>query len=157
MTGSSVRRAGPEDVPALVRLRGVVLEATTGPTAPDDPWRAAAAAWSTDQLGRPDAFVAFVADEPGVGVVAVGACSARPPGPGSLSGVGGRVFSVATDPASRRRGHARACLVALLAWFEHETRASAVELGATAEGAGLYRSLGFVETAHPTLRLRSTR
>ena len=47
--------------------------------------------------------------------------------------------------------------MALLAWFEHETPASVVELGATPEGAGLYRSLGFTEAAHPTLRLRLAR
>jgi ribosomal protein S18 acetylase RimI-like enzyme len=153
------RRAGPADVAALVHLRGVMLEATTGPSAPDAPWRAAAAAWFTDHLGRPEAFAAFVVEEPGAGVVAValGSCQPRPPGPGALSGLSGRVFNVATDPGWRRRGHARSCLVALLAWFERETPVSVVELGATPEAAGLYRSLGFTEAAHPTLRLRLAR
>ena len=91
---AGARRAGPDDVAALVRMRGVMLEATAGPTGPDASWRAAAAAWFADQLARPDAFAAFVAD---------------------------------------------------------------VELGATEEAAGLYRSLGFAEAAHPTLRLRLAR
>jgi GNAT superfamily N-acetyltransferase len=153
------RRAGPADVAALAHLRGVVLEATSGPSAPGAPWRAAAAAWFADQLGRPEAFAAFVVEEPGAGVVAValGTCHSRPPGPGALAGVGGRVFNVATDQGWRRRGHARACLVALLGWFEQETPASVVELGATPEAAGLYRSLGFTDVAHPTLRLRLAR
>lgn len=152
----TARRAGPEDVPALVRLRGVMVEALGEPSGPDDPWRAAAAAWFADQLQRPERFAAFVVDVPEEGVVAVaaGLCESRAPGPGSLSGMRGRVFNVATDPGWRRRGAARACLGALLVWFQEGTAAEVVELSATAEGDGLYRSLGFARTDRPVMHLR---
>lgn len=52
------------------------------------------------------------------------------------------------------RGHARACLDALLAWFAEDTGARVVNLNATADGAGLYRSLGFAAPRFPALQLR---
>ncbi|MDP9398307.1 MAG: hypothetical protein M3Q22_15365 [Actinomycetota bacterium] len=42
---------------------------------------------------------------------------------------------------------------ALVAWFTHHTPAEALELSATADGIGLFASLGFRERTHPTLRL----
>lgn len=154
-----MRRAGVGDAAALVRLRAVMLDAVGEPTAPDAPWRAAALGWFTDRLTRPAELAAFVVEDPGAGVVAVacGTVESRPPGPRTPNGVRGHVFNVATEAAWRRRGHARACLVALLAWYEHQTPAAVVELAATAEGQGLYRSLGFTEVRHPTLRLRLQR
>lgn len=135
---------------------------------PDAPWRAAAHAWFTDQLARPDTFAAFVVvvaaplgaggpgtEEPGAAVVsaAAGVCDARAPGPRTHSGVRGHVLNVATEPAHRRRGHARACLTALLDWFSRDTAADVAELTATADGAGMYRSLGFRTHEHPSMRL----
>lgn len=151
-----MRRADGRDAPALVGLRAVMFEAMgTAVGGPDAPWRAAAGAWFSDQLERPATFAAFVVDEPALGVVsaAAGICDARAPGPRGLAGVRGHVFSVATDPRCRRRGHARACLSALLDWFSRDTPAEVVELVATDEGAGLYTSLGFRARAHPTMRV----
>jgi ribosomal protein S18 acetylase RimI-like enzyme len=84
---------------------------------------------------------------------ACGICDARAPGPRGLSVVRWHVFSIATDSPHRRRGHARACPTALLAWFRHDTGAETVELSATSEGVALYTSLGFRERAHPTMGL----
>jgi ribosomal protein S18 acetylase RimI-like enzyme len=101
-----------------------------------------------------------VVDDPELGAVsaAVGFCHRYPPSPGNATGIRGEVFNVSTDPRRRRLGYARACLVALLDWFDRDTDATTVQLNATAEGIDLYRSLGFDQPRHPTLRLRlSTR
>jgi len=151
-----VRRAHVDDAPDLVRLRAVMFDAMglpAGGTAAG--WRTAAEAWFRAQLEAPACFAAFVVDDPLLGVVSVacGICDARAPGPRGLSGVRGHVFRIATDSPCRRRGHARACLTALLAWFRLDTGAETVELSATSDGVELYTSLGFRERAHPTMRL----
>jgi GNAT superfamily N-acetyltransferase len=58
------------------------------------------------------------------------------------------------DPEFRRRGLARAIMVALLDWFE-AARVPVVELHATDEGEPLYRSLGFGQEGGFALRRRS--
>jgi ribosomal protein S18 acetylase RimI-like enzyme len=76
------------------------------------------------------------------------------PGPGSPGGVQGLVFNMSTDPQCRRRGYARACLDALLAWFRDETEARVIDLNATGDAIATYRSLGFTEPRYPALQLR---
>jgi ribosomal protein S18 acetylase RimI-like enzyme len=152
----SVRRAEVDDAAALVRLRAVMFDAMGIPVGgPDAAWRSAAEGWFRAQLEQPACFAAFVVDDPMVGVVsaACGICEARAPGPRGLSGLRGHVFNIATDSQRRRRGHARACLTALVAWFRLDVGAETVELSATSDGAELYRSLGFRERTHPTMRL----
>jgi len=151
-----VRRADVDDAPALVRLRAVMFDAMGIPAGGTDAaWRTAAEAWFRAQLEQPACFAAFVVDDPLLGVVsaACGICDARAPGPRGLSVVRGHVFNIATDSRRRRRGHARACLIALVAWFRLDTAAETVELSATSDGVHLYTSLGFRERAHPTMRL----
>jgi len=70
--------------------------------------------------------------------------------------VRGHVFNMSTFPAHRRRGHARACLDALLDWFRDETEARAVNLNATADGIALYRSVGFTEPRFAALQVTLT-
>ncbi|MFE7705969.1 GNAT family N-acetyltransferase [Streptomyces sp. NPDC057486] len=86
---------------------------------------------------------------------AVGACDAHAPGPANPGGLHGRISPVATDPRRRRRGHAGACLDALLTWFREETPVRVVYLNATANGAGLYESFGFAPPRRPAPRLRT--
>ncbi|MFE6134437.1 GNAT family N-acetyltransferase, partial [Streptomyces sp. NPDC056437] len=62
------------------------------------------------------------------------------------------VFSVATDRDMRRRGHSRACMEALLAWFE-KRGVRKIDLRASSEGEPLYTSLGFARTPDPAMRL----
>ncbi|MFD7069033.1 GNAT family N-acetyltransferase [Streptomyces sp. NPDC059913] len=155
--GTRARRATLDDVPALVRLRGLMLDGMGVETGgPDAPWRAASADWFTDRLGRPGLFAAFLVDDPELGVVsgAAGACDARAPGPTNLGGLQGHVFNVSTDPRRRRLGHARVCLDALLDWFRTETSVAEVALNATGDGTALYESYGFAPPRHPVLRLR---
>ncbi|MFE2089406.1 GNAT family N-acetyltransferase [Streptomyces sp. NPDC059460] len=153
-----VRRATPDDVPALVRMRALMLSdmgVETGDA--DAPWRAASAQWFAERLRLPGEFAAFLVDDPELGVVAsaVGACDAHAPSPANPSGLHGHISNVATDPRCRRRGHAVACLDALLTWFREETPVTVVDLNATADGAGLYESFGFAPPRHPALQLRT--
>jgi ribosomal protein S18 acetylase RimI-like enzyme len=121
----------------------------------DAQWRAAAADWFREQLDRPGQFAGFVIEHPVDGVVcaALGSCDVRAPSPRDLRGTRGHVFNISTEPAHRRRGHARACLTALLTWFDTSTGVSVVHLSATPEGSGLYTSAGFREARFPSMRL----
>ncbi|MFD6421928.1 GNAT family N-acetyltransferase [Streptomyces sp. NPDC060198] len=151
------RRATVDDVPALVRLRALMMAGMGVPIGPEDaPWRNAAAHWFAERLPREDEFAAFVVDDPELGVVsnAVGACEHRAPGPRSLSGLRGHVFNVSTEPAARKRGYARACTEALLRWFDEETGVTMVDLNATPDGAHLYEALGFEVPHYPALQIR---
>ena len=154
---ATVRRAGPEDAEALAELRAVMLDALGEgpPTAGDDRWRSATVAWFGERLVDRDHFAAFLADDPEFGVVAcaVGAIAGGAPLPGDRRPVRGQVFSVATDPRARRRGHARACTVAVLEWLDAREPA-VIDLSASPEGIDLYRSLGFVPRPWTAMRRR---
>ena len=155
-----VRRAAAGDAAALTRLREIML-ADMGAISPDtDPaWRDLAEAWFAERLEDKEDFAAFVIEQPGLGVVscAAGVCDRHAPGPGNPGGVQGHVFNMSTDPRCRHRGYARPCLNALLAWYGDETEARVINLYATGDGIGLYRSLGFAEPRFPALQLRMTR
>ena len=153
----AVRRAGAADAAALVRLRAAMYaDMGESADAPDAPWRAAAEAWFTAWLPRTDEVAAFVVEEPGAGPVAcaLGLVEHPPPSPSNPVGVRGHVSQVSTLPAFQRRGYARACVTALLDWFERETDARRLDLSATTSGEPLYRSLGFAPSPYPALRLR---
>ncbi|MGN5632537.1 GNAT family N-acetyltransferase [Streptomyces sp. AC154] len=152
-----VRRAVSDDVPALVRMRALMLSDMGLDTGDERaPWRAAAARWFAGRMPLSDEFAAFLVEDPELGVVAcaVGACDAHAPSPANPGGLHGHVSNVSTDPRRRRLGHARACVDALLTWFEQETRVAVVSLNATGDGAGLYESFGFAPPRHPSLQLR---
>jgi len=125
----------------------------------DGPWQATAVEWFAEQLASPDTFAAYVVEDPDAGVVAgaAGNVFVHPPGPNDLTTVRGHLYNVSTEPAFRRRGLARACVVALMDWFENETGVGQVELHATDYGIELYRELGFNESKYPSLRFRTTR
>lgn len=154
--GRRLRRAETADAAGLVRLRAQML-ADMGRSVGDDadPWRASAGEWFADRLRRRREFAAFVVDDPVDGVVAcsAGICDFHAPGPGNLTGVRGHVFNMSTLPAHRRRGHARACLEALLEWFRDETQARVINMNATPDGIALYRSVGFAEPRFAALQL----
>ncbi|MFC4584753.1 GNAT family N-acetyltransferase [Sphaerisporangium corydalis] len=152
-----VRRAVVGDAAALVRLRGLMLEAMGMTVGGEDAgWRAVAEAWFAERLRDKANFVAYVVEDAELGVVssAVGACERRAPGPVNPAGVHGHVSNISTDPRRRRRGHARACLDAVLGWFREETEVRVIDLNATGDGIELYRSVGFDAPRFPALQLR---
>ncbi|TQJ18831.1 acetyltransferase (GNAT) family protein [Kribbella jejuensis] len=126
---------------------------------PDAPWRAIALDWFAGQLASSDTFAAYVVDDPSAGVVAgaAGNVYAHAPGPNDLTTVRGHLYNVSTHPDFRRRGLARACVIAVVEWFQEETAVGQIELHATDDGIDLYRNLGFVESRFPSLRFRATR
>ncbi|MHC3453374.1 GNAT family N-acetyltransferase [Streptomyces prasinus] len=171
MTRVRVRRAVPGDAEEVLRLRQVMIDSMAR-SSPATDWHADALPVLRAKLAEPDGpFAAFVVDRPGFpargGPSAQGGPSAR----GGLSalvagtieyriggthdphGTDGYVFSVATDPDARRRGHARACMEALLEWFR-ERGAHRIRLTATAQAEPLYSSLGFARRPDPLLELR---
>lgn len=152
-----LRRAVPSDAAALVRLRALMFqEMGTDPGEEDAEWRGVAEAWFAERLGETRDFAAFVVEDPELGVVcnAAGVCDRRAPGPADPGGSHGHVFNISTDTRHRRRGHARACLDALLAWFRDETECRVIDLNATGDGLELYRAFGFDAPRFPSLRLR---
>ncbi|MGW8951483.1 GNAT family N-acetyltransferase [Streptomyces sp. NPDC055709] len=151
---SRARRARPDDAEELVRLRTVMHESLSGHPASETGWRPAAAETLRRRLGDPGGdLAAFVVERPGgLAACAVGTIEHRLGGPGNPTGTTGYVFSVATDPDRRRRGHSRACMEALLDWFR-ERGVRRVDLRASEEGEPLYASLGFVRTPDPAMRL----
>ncbi|WP_037607994.1 GNAT family N-acetyltransferase [Streptacidiphilus rugosus] len=152
---TSVRAAVPDDAPELVRLREVMFAAMQGgmldPDAPDG-WKPLAESILRKSLaegeGGQPAFGVFVVDDeerPGrLAACAVGTLEQRLPAPGHPDGLFGFIFNICTDPDRRRRGHARACTEALLAWFDARG-ATRLDLHASELGQDLYRSLGFHE------------
>ncbi|NBM15586.1 GNAT family N-acetyltransferase [Streptomyces sp. GC420] len=164
----TARRATPEDAEELLRLRQVMIdslwgpgtrdtEGSTGPAGASDGWHAESLPTVRARLADPAGdFAAFVVDHParpgGLAALAAGTIEYRIGRSGNPHGRVGHVFSVATDPGRRRRGHARACVEALLGWFR-ERGVPTVDLNASAEAEPLYASLGFVRKPDPSMRL----
>lgn len=154
-----VRPANPEDAAELVRLRGLMFEAMSGRADPG-PWQHTAEALLRERLAGPvdgRTMSAFVVDDPAepgrLAACAVGTLEQRLPAPGHPDGLFGFVFNICTDPDHRRRGYARACTEALVAWFD-DHRVTRIDLHATEGGEALYRSLGFHEHSVPLSRQR---
>jgi GNAT superfamily N-acetyltransferase len=154
---SLVRRAGPADAEEVLRLRQVMIDSMSRAD-PSTEWHAQSLPVLRAKLAEPDAgFVAFVVDHPerpdALAALVVGTVEYRIGRAGEPLGTVGYVFSVATDPDTRRRGYARACMDTLLDWYrEHQVRR--VQLTASTEGAPLYASLGFRPKPDPLLELR---
>lgn len=141
----SLRRATPDDADALTRLRVQMYESWSGDV-PRGAWLDASTELFRRRLAdEPDTFVAFVVEEDGHVVSSgVGWIEVHLVNPNNLTGRRGHIASMSTDPAARRRGHARAILAALVEWFDARDIAR-VDLVATPAGEPLYRSLGFAD------------
>ncbi|WP_431680225.1 GNAT family N-acetyltransferase [Kitasatospora sp. KL5] len=161
MQRAGVRPAEAGDAPELVRLRALMFSAMSdagGDCA--GPWQATAEQVLRERLAEPDArrtLQAYVVDDPEhpgrLASCAVGTLEERLPAPGHPDGRFGFVFNICTDPGHRRRGYARSCTEALIAWFDGR-RATRVDLHATDSGEELYRSLGFAEHSRALSRQR---
>ncbi|MEU2225773.1 GNAT family N-acetyltransferase [Streptomyces sp. NPDC018347] len=108
------------------------------------------------RLAEDGDFAAFVADHPdrpgAPAALVAGTVEYRIGKAGNPHGRVGHVFSVATDPDARRRGHARACVEELLSWFRARG-AGYVRLNASPEAEPLYASPGFTRDVDPSMRL----
>ena len=157
MATPDVRRATIDDAWELVRLRGIMLEATDGiPTEPG-PWQGTSVKILRNRLSAPEpTMAAFVIDRPGepgvLAACALGVIEERLGGPRNPSGLAGYVFNVCTEAAFRRRGYSRACMLSLLSWYR-ESGVERIDLRASDDGAPLYRALGFIDTLNMRLRL----
>ena len=137
-----LRRAGPSDAAALVRLRGHMLAAMGADVASPD-WAAACEQAFVRRLQEPDRFAAWVVDVDGEPVsCGVGWVEEHLPSPGRPDGRRGHVASMSTDPRHRRNGYARLVLGALMGWFA-ALGVPRVDLRATQDGLPLYEELGF--------------
>jgi len=156
VTGPCMRPAAKADIPELVRLRALLFQSLdrTWGTVPDGrQWRDACAA-ALARLVTGNAMRVVVTDSAaGLASCGMGAIDQRLPSPFNPSGLTGHVFGIVTDPAHRRRGHARAVMNALLAWFDQQGIAR-VDLNASPDGQRLCRSLGFTGHPDPTLTRR---
>jgi GNAT superfamily N-acetyltransferase len=153
----NARRATAADTAELIRLRSVLIAAKQGHEPEHGSWREHAQRTLEKRLTDPEpTLVAFVVEQPDgqgrLAACAVGTVEQRLGGPGNPSGLAGYIFNVATDPAHRRRGYSRACTAALLSWYQDHGIAS-IDLRATPEAEPLYRSLGFLRTPDPAMRL----
>ena len=150
----AIRPATMEDAGEVVRLAALMYEAM-GLDATGTVWRRAAVTAMAGRLGE-DAMV-FVADDPGtpgrLAATGAGVIATRLPGPANPAATVGYIQWVSTDPRWRRRGLARLITSTLITWFR-DRDVRAIELHATPEGAGLYRSLGFGPGDNPGLRIR---
>jgi GNAT superfamily N-acetyltransferase len=154
-----VRRATSADAPEFLRLRKLMHDAFGEPDSPG-PWEEAALkklhAMFADPEGDTAGFV-IDGDQPGeLAATVLGVIDERLPSPRNPSGRLGYVFSVSTAPAYRRRGYARAAMVALLDWFERQG-VSTVDLTASEFGEKLYRELGFADRSSFGVALRRNR
>ncbi|MFI1535878.1 GNAT family N-acetyltransferase [Streptomyces anandii] len=153
---SLVRRAVPEDAGEVLRLRQVMID-SMAPADGSTDWHERSLPTLRARLAEPDGdFAAFVVDHPerpgALAALVAGTLDYRIGRAGNPLGTVGYVFSVATDPGTRRRGYARACMDALLGWFR-ERGAERVQLTTSTQGAPLYTSLGFRPKPDPLLEL----
>ncbi|EKX61212.1 GNAT family N-acetyltransferase [Streptomyces ipomoeae] len=151
-----VRRATPEDAEEVLRLRQVMIDSLWGADRSTDWHRESLPTIRRRLADRDGDFAAFVIDRPqrpgALVALVAGTVEYRIGRAGNPHGSVGHVFSVATDPDARRRGHARACMEVLLDWFR-EKGVAQVDLNASAEAEPLYASLGFVRKPDPSMRL----
>jgi GNAT superfamily N-acetyltransferase len=143
-----IRSARPDDADEIARLaalmyRSLGLDFDEGEWAT---WRVSAVRAVQARLGR-DLTVVVAEDPDGPGhllACGAGVISERLPNPSHADARVGYVQWMSTEPHARRQGLGRAVLQGLLAWFESEG-VDNVELHASPDGVGLYRSEGFWE------------
>ena len=150
---SQVRPATADDIPELVRLRGLLfhdLAAGWGSPSAAGDWRGRSADDLAAQLATGTMRISVTDGSTGLACCGMGVIDQRLPSPYNPGGRVGHVFGIVTDPAYRRRGHARAIMRDLLDWFD-ERGLERVDLNASPEGQRLYRTLGFTDHPDPTL------
>jgi len=141
--GYTVRRAGLDDIPALIELRAKMFA-----TFVDDEGKIAAmndysSGYFREQI-EANQFMAWVAEDAGGEVVACAALSFYylPPKPFNLASKYGYISSMYTEEEHRGKGVARKLLQRALDCAREEGL-TMVKLHATEAGVSLYESAGF--------------
>jgi ribosomal protein S18 acetylase RimI-like enzyme len=152
MSEPSIREAVLADAAEIVRL-GELMYAAVDIVA-DDAWRANAMRQVESRLGAGDLWAWVIdADASSGGTGAGGPLAAsalvnrhpRLGPPGQAADWRAYVQWVSTDPLYRRRGYARALMLRVLEFADHE-RIDVVELHSSPFGRSLYAELGFHES-----------
>lgn len=133
-----------EDIPQLIELRMAYLLADFGTldATVEDTIRGSLPSFFDRHLGGDLFAYAMRCDDGSIVSIALMLVSEKPPNPRFPHGRIGTVFNVFTVPEHRRRGLARQVMGALV----EDARLRGldlVELNATDDGYGLYKSLGF--------------
>ncbi|GAA4922046.1 ribosomal protein S18 acetylase RimI-like enzyme [Stackebrandtia albiflava] len=155
---TQVRAASPDDAGEIVRLRALMHHSMGSDGIAEQEWRDAAARMLRRELAEPEPrIMVFVVDagDAALAACATGTIQQRLPAPGNPSGLVGYVSNVCTDVPYRRRGHARACMLALMDWFAGRG-VDRLDLRASAEAEPMYTALGFTRTTDPSMRMRLT-
>ncbi|MBZ9750572.1 GNAT family N-acetyltransferase [Deinococcus sp. HMF7604] len=149
----SLRRAVPDDAPVIAAHRAQMFT-DMGDLTPEeaqaqvDLWTG----WLRSVLASGD-YVGFVAEETGRPLGSAGLMfHPKAPTTDEPATVRAYVLNVYVAPQSRRQGLADALMRAVLAEVQARGLRS-VSLHASAQGRAIYERLGFVEAAHPELRL----
>ncbi|MEV5340149.1 GNAT family N-acetyltransferase [Streptomyces sp. NPDC052676] len=145
------RPARPDDALEIARLRSELI--LSEPL--DQAWLFACRDQLASRLQPGGDARAYVIDAPHGGLASCALAFLQPllPAPKYPKGLAARVQAVATEPAYRRRGYARAALTALLGHLERDG-ATLYELYAGEGSAPLYEALGF---RHDPALMRMTR
>jgi GNAT superfamily N-acetyltransferase len=152
-TRKIVRSARADDAVELVRLRRTMFD-SMGILSDQRSWETTAAAILIQEI-QSERLVAKVIDGPtGLAASGVVQFETRLPSPNNSSTTKAVISSMSTDPAHRRRGHARVILRALL--DECNSRGAAIiELRATSDGRPLYEEFGFeIHNGNPLMTLQ---
>lgn len=140
------------DIPRLVEFRALMFT-DMGLDASGE-WSAAASEWFRSALGDPRFHIVVVEIDGRLVSCGMGELQNGAPAPSCPNGRTVYVSNVVTERADRGRGHARRCMDELLRWAREDVAADRVELHASSDGLALYRKLGFVAAASPSMRLR---
>lgn len=152
-TTPEMRFARLEDVSEVVRLAALMFD-SIGLDASSSEWQTAGAEAVLKRLGdHLGVFVAAIPGEARLVASVAGSITERLPTPKNPSGRTGYVQWVATEPDWRRQGLGRELMSMLLDWFRSKGVHN-VELHASRDGEGVYRSLGFADPPHPNLKWR---
>lgn len=149
MVTTTVRDATPDDASALIRIRVVMLE-SIGKPVDDLSWVPAAEAELRRQMELGEMIGALAVVEGAVAAGALARVWRQLPGPGD-DGSRAWIFSVATEIEHRRQGLGRAVVTHLVDRID-ALGVARIDLTASDEGEGLYRSLGFEHSPAPLLR-----
>ncbi|WP_051788567.1 GNAT family N-acetyltransferase, partial [Streptomyces sp. NRRL S-575] len=150
------RPAVPADIPELIRLRAVALDALgVDPGPADAAWREVAHAWFLERVGdRPDVRCLVVGGAPGEPLLATGMAwvTHHLPSPRWTDGRRGYLDGIVTDAPARGRGHGRRIVDALVGWLD-DIGIHYVQLHTSPDGEPVYRAAGFTAGRYPGMDL----